>query len=128
MKECYSTIPLNNKKLTSKHSRLYSCYACDDRYNCLLVSAITTQSMEKSWVVSLINDVKEDVTAGYVVEKLSHNNDNEAMNDPIVREHFVKMVRDKYKKLRLELTTIRESLLEIGIDIDKEIEANENLE
>ena len=125
MKECYSTLPLNNKKLTDKFAGNHHCYACDDRYNCLLVSSITTQTTEKQWVVNLLNDVKADITAAYVIEKLTKNQ-NDAMSDPIVREHFISMIRDKYKKLKIEISVIKESLLEIGIDIDKEIGEEEN--
>ena len=121
MKECFSTLPLRNKKNTTKYSTQKVCKLCDDRYNCLLVSSVQTETNHKQWVIDLMNDVKEDITSEYVLEKIRQGNEDVAQ-DPIVKEHFLSMVRDQYKKLKSELDSIKDGMREIGIDIEKELE------
>jgi hypothetical protein len=130
MNECYGSIPLNNKRLTNRYASLHRCNLCKDRYNCLYLCAVQTNTLTKQWVIDIVKNVKDDMNAEYVTSKISESEDvtKACENDDTVRKYFVSMERENYLKMRkkyLELKTqlevIRESMKDLGIDIDEEL-------
>jgi len=94
MKECFGFLPLDqDDEILDSKAKQCGCSTCDQRYNCLCLSAITTGTLEKKKVENLLNIVKIDQK----------------------REDFDKKIREKFKKLREKFKNSPEEFVK-GID------------